>query len=156
MNVCDGHASLKECHDKLRIEHDNLVDRIRTNETKYMPAVDAAYRALEKADALKLELNMHVANFNNFDDRQELIMENIIKRLDSQDEVRKAHLELAMETAKSLENHMQVEEKVLKLTIRVFKFLIVPIVVTLISYMGWLGLQIIDIQKDIAVYHKKG
>ena len=146
---------MTEALGKLRDDHNKLYSRVRDNETKYMPAVEAAFKALEKAEALKLELHDRVNNLSAFDGRQELKMEYIIKRLDSSDEIRKAHLDIAIETSNSLENHMIKEEKDRKFAINLTKYIFLPVLVLLLTYMGWLGEQQIEVQKQLAIVLEK-
>lgn len=137
---------------KLRDDFDTLYDRIRSNETKYMPAVEVAYGTRQDLDALRLDMKEKILNLSEVDSIQDLTMKHILERLDASDEMRKTHFNLAADTANKLENHMIEEEKNMQFYKNILKYIIVPSMITVGGYMLWLGEQVIDIQKTIAIH----
>lgn len=151
---CEGHTHLRREHDQLRADHNNLYDRVRTNETKCMPAVEAAYEALNNARKVREEMHKHIAKFALTNSTQDLHMVEVIKRLDAGDNVRETALNLAIDTRQELLGHMIREEADRLMLKRVGIFVISPICVMMFSYLGWLGLQIIDITTELAGHHQ--
>lgn len=83
----------KDRLNKVEELHSKLYNRVRDNETKYMPAVTAAHEAKAEVVIIKAEMRERLSHLSQFDSIQDIKIDAFHKRMDVADRLREKQAE---------------------------------------------------------------
>ena len=144
MDECKAHGHLKDRVEKLENNHNGLYDRVRDNETKYMPAVEAAFKAQKEVQAVKDEMNERLANITQSDTIQDIKLDAVMDRMDIADMQRGAQ-------AAAIDS---VHDEITKFRgiAKVLAWIATLLTVSILGFGRWLVVSIHENHTDIKVF----